>query len=144
MNLIVIFAIVGLMAALYSVKTHYEGGEHSICSFNETFNCDIVNQSIYSEFLGIPVALIGVGGYVFFLASILQYKNSKNEMLMNFMGMSALVGSAFSLYLTYVEAYVLYTWCIVCLTSAFSMIAVTVAVLWLRQIDLKPQEFKHE
>jgi len=131
------FSGTGLLASVYSVKTHYEGGDHAICSFNEVFNCDVVNHSAYSEFFGIPVALIGIAGYVFIMASIMQYKTSKNTLLMNLISLAVILGAVFSAYLTYIEAYVLYTWCIICITSAISMFVVMSASLWLRQIDEK-------
>lgn len=131
------FSGTGLLASLYSVKTHYEDSDHAICSFNEVFNCDVVNHSAYSEFFGIPVAIIGIAGYVFIMASIMQYRNSKNALLMNLISLSVILGAFFSAYLTYIEAYVLYTWCIICITSAISMFVVMSASLWLRQIDEK-------
>ena len=143
MGLILFFSVVGLVASVYSVKTHYAVNVSAICDINETFNCDVVNKSTYSQFLGIPVAFMGVGAYLFFLLSLFTYKSTKNEMLLDFMGAAALIGFLFSLYLTYVEAYVLYTWCLVCLSSQLSILVILISTLWLRSIDKKPQPYTH-
>lgn len=144
MRLAIIFGIIGLIAAMYSVKTHYEGGTHVICAINDTFDCDTVNQSTYSKFLGIPVSLIGVAGYVFILLTLLTYKNNKNATLIDILGVATIVGLGFSLYLTSIEAFVLYTWCLVCLLSQLSMLMITISVLWIRAIDLKSKTLIHE
>src|SRR5437868_4045723 len=57
-------ALVASGIHIYLANHHYnlvlgssEGG--SICNINQTFNCDAVNLSSYSEFLKIPIAVWG-------------------------------------------------------------------------------------
>ena len=89
------------------------------------FNCDIVNRSEYSSVMGIPVAAIGVVGYGVLLALATVYRSRAQTPLR--LLAAAVAGLGFALYLTYVEGFVLDTWCILCLSS-LGLIA-TIAVL---------------
>ena len=98
-----------------SLQRHYAKSATEFCDFNEKFSCDIVNRSEYSTVAGIPVAAIGVAGYAaLFLLS--TFWKSQPETPNRLLG-AALAGLAFALYLTYIEAYKLMTWCILCLIS---------------------------
>lgn len=120
---IIILSLIGIPIAGYGIYLHYAPlqGE-SFCNINDTFNCDVVSKSPYSKFLGIPVALIGLGGYLtFILLSILDIKNFFGNSMHKLMLFFAILGFAFTLYLTYLEAFVIYAWCIVCIGSAIVM-----------------------
>jgi uncharacterized membrane protein len=86
-----------------------------------------VNRSEYSSIMGIPVAAIGVAGYavLFVLAT---FRRAKAETPNQLLG-AAIAGLAFALYLTFVEAYVLKTWCVLCLISLGLISLVTVLAL---------------
>ena len=75
--------------------------------------------------MGIPVAAIGILGYGVLFALATVYR-SRAETPLRLLA-AAVAGLGFALYLTYVEGYVLDTWCILCLSS-LALIA-TVAVL---------------
>jgi uncharacterized membrane protein len=86
--------------------------------------CSVVNSSSYSEVSGIPVALVGVGGYLAILA-ILFIENrvkflKQNGTLITF-GLS-LIGFLFTLYLIYVELELIHALCPFCVTSQITMI----------------------
>ncbi len=112
---IAIFAIAGIAVSSLSLYHHYGSSKTNYCDFGESFNCDIVNRSVYSTVLGIPDALIGIFGYAALFAFATVYR-SKAE-TPTFLLVSSTAGLGFALYLTYIEAYVLATWCILCLTS---------------------------
>ncbi len=89
-------------------------------------DCTSVNNSIYSEIYGIPVAYIGLAGYLIILAAtILSIKFDDGSTMLSFavFGMT-LFGVLFSAYLTYIELAVLYAVCIYCVVSALLMIAI--------------------
>ena len=65
--------------------------------------------------MGIPVAGIGVVGYGLLLVLATAYR-SRAKTPMRLLAAAA-AGLAFALYLTYVEGFVLDTWCILCLSS---------------------------
>ena len=112
---IAILSLAGIIVSAVSLQRHYARSATAYCDFSQQFNCDIVNRSEYSTILGIPVAAIGVVGYgaLFFLATFWKSRVETPNRLLG----AALAGLAFALYLTYVEAYELMTWCILCLAS---------------------------
>jgi vitamin-K-epoxide reductase (warfarin-sensitive) len=122
---IAILSIVGAILSAVSLQRHYAKSETNFCDFSEKFSCDIVNRSEYSEVAGIPVAGIGVVGYVaLFLFSTLR--KSRSETPTRLLAAAA-GGLLFALYLTYVEAYELKTWCMLCLASQLVIFLITVA-----------------
>ena len=98
-----------------SLERHYAKSATAFCEVGEKFNCDIVNRSEYSTVMGIPVAGIGIVGYGVLLVLATVYR-ARVETPTRLLG-AALTGLAFALYLTYIEGYVLETWCILCLSS---------------------------
>lgn len=133
-----ILSLLGVGISAFTLLERMGAVSGEFCSINSKFNCDVVNSSVYSEILGLPVGLIGILGYGALLAGIFLYERSRFEWLITVMGSAALLGIAFSLYLTYIEAFVLYTWCIVCISSQVTMILVAIAILWLRRLDYHP------
>lgn len=121
---IAVLALTGAIVSGVSLERHYAKSATSYCDFGEKFNCDIVNRSEYSEVMGIPVAGIGVVGYgVLFALSTLYRARAKTPLRLL---VAAIAGLAFALYLTYVEGYVLTTWCILCLTSLALIFVISV------------------
>ncbi len=124
---VVLLVLAGIALSVISTINHYRTDPTSYCDFSEQFNCDIVNRSIYSRFPAqsshaVPVALIGLGGYVAIgLLAVLRGRTPKVLLLL-----AAIGGLGFSLYLTYVEARVLHVWCILCLGSLAVITAITV------------------
>ena len=127
--LIAAFSLAGIIDSAISLERHYAKSATTYCDFSEKFSCDIVNRSEYSEIAGIPVAGIGVAGYaaLFVLAT---FWRSHGETAFRLLAVS-LGGLAFALYLTYIEAYQLMTWCILCLVSLalIFLISVLAAIL---------------
>jgi vitamin-K-epoxide reductase (warfarin-sensitive) len=121
---IALLALAGALVSAVSLYHHFGSSKTSYCSFGETFNCDIVNRSIYSVVLGIPVGLIGIIGYLALLALTTVYRRKAETPAM--LLIASLAGLGFTLYLTYVEAFVLAVWCILCLSSLTLILAITV------------------
>ncbi len=75
LNIILIFSVLGLIASLYLLKSHYDpssGG--SFCDLSSTVSCSIVNTSVFSELFGVPVALLGA---LWFLWLILRCRQAQ-------------------------------------------------------------------
>ena len=108
-------ALAGMVVSAVSLQRHYAKSATAFCDVGERFNCDIVNRSEYSSLMGIPVAGIGVVGYgvLLVLATIYRSRTETPVRLLT----AALGGLGFALYLTYIEGFVLGTWCILCLSS---------------------------
>jgi len=131
-GVVAILSLGGVILSAVSLERHYAKSATAYCDFSQKFNCDMVNRSQYSSLEGIPVAAIGVAGYaaLFFLATFWRAREETPNRLMG----AALAGLAFALYLTYIEAYQLLTWCILCLSSLvlISLISVLTIVGKLR------------
>jgi uncharacterized membrane protein len=112
---IAILAVAGITVSAVSLERHYAKSATSFCDVGEKFNCDIVNRSEYSTVMGIPVAGIGIAGYGVLLALATVYRSRAETP--TWLLTAALAGLGFASYLTYVEGYVLETWCILCLSS---------------------------
>jgi vitamin-K-epoxide reductase (warfarin-sensitive) len=112
---IAVLAVSGVVVSAVSLERHYAKSATAFCELGERFNCDIVNRSEYSSVMGIPVAGIGIAGYGVLLALATVYR-SRAETPTRLLA-TALAGLGFALYLTYIEGYVLGTWCILCLSS---------------------------
>lgn len=121
---IAILAVAGIAVSAVSLQRHYAKSATAFCDFGERFNCDIVNRSEYSSLMGIPVAGIGVAGYGALLALATTFR-SRTETPSRLLA-AALAGLGFALYLSYVEAYKLDTWCILCLSSLGLIAGITV------------------
>jgi len=121
---IAVLAFAGIVVSSVSLYHHYGTSKTSYCDIGENFNCDIVNRSTYSTVLGVPDALIGIVGYSVLLVLTTLYR-AKSETPVVLLTASVL-GLAFALYLTYVEAFVLATWCILCLSSLTLICLITV------------------
>jgi vitamin-K-epoxide reductase (warfarin-sensitive) len=126
---IAVLTVAGVMVSAVSLQRHYAKSATAFCDVGEKFNCDIVNRSEYSRLMGIPVAAIGVAGYGVLLVLATVYR-SRAETPLRLLA-AAVVGLVFALYLTYVEGFVLDTWCMLCLSSLglIALIAVLAGVV---------------
>jgi vitamin-K-epoxide reductase (warfarin-sensitive) len=136
---IAILAVLGITVSSVSLDHHYRKSKTSYCDFGQSFNCDLVNRSEYSTVAGIPVALIGIMGYATLLAFATFYREKAETPAI--LVLASVGGLAFALYLTYVEKYILYAWCILCLSSLAVIFSITVlSVLLLAHRMRRPAE----
>jgi uncharacterized membrane protein len=113
----IILAILGVVDAIYLLVLKLTQNEH-MCIGNH--GCITVNNSAYSEIYGIPVSAYGILAYLVILVILLlepKWKQAKELGPYAILGIS-LVGVLFSAYLTYIEAYVIHSFCPFCLASA--------------------------
>ena len=121
--LIALLAIAGIIVSGLALHVHYST-ETQPCSINEKWDCGIVNHSPYAEIRGIPVATIGIAGYL--LIGVLALMRRRAFLLL-----ASLAGMAFALYLTNIEAKVLGVWCLYCVISQAVIAAITLlAISW--------------
>jgi uncharacterized membrane protein len=130
---IAVLALAGAVVSAASLYHHYGTSATSYCDIGENFNCDIVNRSIYSTIAGIPVALVGVAGYLAVLTLATFYRNQAEAPVT--LAIGSLAGLGFALYLTYIEGFVLAAWCILCLSSLALILSIAVlsSVLWVHR-----------
>ena len=107
-------ALIGLGIATYLTIVHYAGGS-PVCAI--AHGCATVQKSSYAEFAGVPVAVLGLLGYVAILTSLVK----DTETTRTVAAFLAIVGLAFSGWLTYVEIFEMHAICIWCVGSAICM-----------------------
>jgi vitamin-K-epoxide reductase (warfarin-sensitive) len=122
--LIAVLAVGGAVVSSVSLYQHYGTSQTTYCDFGESFNCDIVNRSTYSVIFGLPVALIGIIGYLVLLALATFYRSKAETPVM--LLIASLAGLGFALRLTYIEGFVLAAWCILCLSSLALILGIAV------------------
>ena len=109
-------ATAGLGIAAYLTVVHYTGAAPA-CAI--AHGCEVVQSSAYAKLAGVPVALLGLLGYIAILAGLLR----DDEAGRTATALIALAGAGFSLWLTYVEVFRLEAICIWCVGSAVCMVA---------------------
>lgn len=107
--LLAVLALAGIVVSVLALRVHYST-ESAPCSINEKWDCGIVNHSPYAVMFGVPVAAIGIAGYLLIL--VLAWLRRRGLLLV-----ATMVGMAFALYLSRIEATVLGVWCVYCVTS---------------------------
>ena len=121
--MIALLALAGAVDSGVALRNHYARSKSSYCEFGESFNCDIVNRSSYSAVMGIPVALVGILGYLTLLGLSTLYRGKAETPAV--LLVAGVIGLGFALYLTYIEAFVLAVWCILCLFSLAMIVGIT-------------------
>ncbi len=115
------FAVIGLAVSVYMTIFKLTGNEN-MCVGNG--GCSTVNASPYAEIYGIPVAVIGIVGYLALLVLLLIEPRGNTFLAENgtliIFGV-ALLGFLFTLYLIFLEIFVIKALCPFCLTSQISM-----------------------
>jgi len=121
--LIALLALAGVYVGWLALQVHYST-ETQPCSINEKWDCGIVNHSPYAVIGPVPVAAIGMAGYVVIAGLALA---RRRWLLAGVVG----IGLAFSLYLTHIEKDVLRVWCLYCVFSLGIISLITVlSILW--------------
>jgi uncharacterized membrane protein len=117
-------ALVGLLVSLYLWLWKIGALGALACGDG---GCERVQLSPYARIAGIPVAFIGVVGYLAILATSiagLQEPLIRRRWPTDAIVVLAAIGVAFTAYLTYLEAAVIESWCRGCLVSAAIIVAI--------------------
>ena len=115
----IILPILGIIVSGYlwynhNVLLNSENGDGLIpCTFGNSFNCDIVNSSSYSEIYGVPIAGLGLLSYVIVLLIALWKDARKWGVLLGVTGLMSL----YSISLFYISKFVIGSYCIFCIVS---------------------------
>ena len=129
----VILALIGLADSLYLT---YVKVTNQLALCGDLGDCESVNNSVYSEIGGIPIALLGAGAYLAILLALYVQRTSAEwheTAVLAVFGLS-LVGVIYSAYLTYVEIAILRAICPYCVVSAIVLVALLgISIADLRQ-----------
>lgn len=107
--LVVFFAVLGAVVATLALQVHYSN-KLEPCDINAHWDCGIVNHSRYSMIGAVPVAAIGIAGYL--LIGLLALLRKRDWTFA-----AALAGLCYALYLSHVENSILQVWCLYCVIS---------------------------
>jgi vitamin-K-epoxide reductase (warfarin-sensitive) len=119
--ILILLAGVGILASSLALREHYRTYGESPCSINDKWDCGIVNHSPYAIFLGVPVADIGIAGYL--LMAVLAFRRAYRLLLV-----AVAIALGFSLFLAHIEAHILGVWCIYCVASLGVVLLMTLLV----------------
>lgn len=126
---IALLALVGCFVALYLWLHALGVGGPLQCG---TGGCDTVQTSRWAVFLGLPVALYGVVGYfgilVVALAALRPAALVQRKWNVVLVGLAS-VGLLFTVYLTYLELFVIHAICRWCVGSAIIITAIWVVAV---------------
>ncbi len=128
--LIALLALAGVAVSALALRVHYSTATEP-CSINEKWDCGIVNHSPFSEVAHVPVAAIGIAGYLALAGLALARRRA-------LVVGAAIIGLGFALYLSHIERDVLQVWCLYCVISQGIIALVTLLSLgWLAVAQLK-------
>jgi uncharacterized membrane protein len=121
---IALLALCGVVVSVLALQVHYSSSTEP-CSINEKWDCGIVNHSQFAVVKGIPVAAIGIVGYL----ALIWFALAKQRQLL---AAAAAIAFGYSLYLGYIEKNVLGVWCLYCVISLFAIALITIlSAIWL-------------
>lgn len=121
--LIALLALAGVVVSVLALRVHYST-ETAPCAINDKWDCGIVNHSRFAEIDHIPVAAVGIAGYLALAGLAL----ARRRILV---AIAAIIGLGFALYLTHIEKDVLMVWCLYCVISQCIIAVETIlAVGW--------------
>ncbi len=132
----IVFGLAGLSVAGY-VFWKKKTAQPMVCPLNG--ECEVVTTSKYSKFLGVPVEAMGILYYglvvLIYVLNVLIPWLLSDTVLFIMMGMT--IGAfVFSLYLIFIQAFVLKKWCTWCLFSAGFSTFIFITAVFGSQIDL--------
>ena len=128
---IMIISFIGLIDAIYLSYLHHLVSAGAGCPTQDLpgLDCGVVLASDQAKLFGIPVAWLGVVGFLMLIAlSLDRYLNMDlertyyNKILLPITG---LIGVVFGSYLTYAEAFIIHEWCPFCVVAFILTIAAT-------------------
>jgi len=125
---IAVLSLIGIGMATYLTYVHYDGLKVLCLSGG---SCETVQSSSYAKLGGVPVAVLGLAGYIAILLSLAVRGDSGRVAGFGI----ALTGFGFSAYLTYRELFTIKAICQWCVGSAVLMtaLAILTAVRALRE-----------
>jgi uncharacterized membrane protein len=121
---IAVIALAGLVVSYLALRVHYSN-EVEACDINAHWDCGVVNHSPFAMIGPVPVAAMGMAGYV--LLGVLALMR-RRALVLGF----SVVGLGFALYLSHIEKDVLMVWCLYCVISQVLILILTLlAAGWL-------------
>ncbi|MBR9692902.1 vitamin K epoxide reductase family protein [Candidatus Woesearchaeota archaeon] len=138
---ILVLAAIGLALSLYLFNMHLNPVDSSFCDINAKVSCNVVDQSPYSELFGVPVSLFGIIYWFGVLCVVLIPQRltklialGDRKLFQQAFVAYMILGFLFSLYLTFIQAFVLHAWCPLCVLDAFAVTITLVLAIILARV----------
>jgi uncharacterized membrane protein len=128
--------LIGFFDSFYLTIKHYLNSSLN-CSI--LFGCDKVAASSYANFYGFPVPLLGVIFYLAFFILLFTYIfDFKRKIIVKFMVFTGLLGVIFSVWLLFLQIFIIKALCFYCLISdAAAIIIFALSLIFNFQFDKK-------
>jgi uncharacterized membrane protein len=133
-----VLTLAGIGVAAYLTYVHYAGLQ-PFCA-GGSHGCERVQSSSYASVGGLPVALLGLAGYVA-IAVALVAPGERARLAATAL---AVTGFGFSAYLTYLELFVIDAICQWCVASAVILTLLTVVTVWRLLVDDDPMAYARD
>ena len=136
-------ALAGLANAIYLSVSHYrvyiDPAYESFCAISKAVNCDTVSQSPYSIFLGVPVPVWGVIGFVFVLLFLpfAAGKSAQKKRMWPILFLILMGYSVYSVILAAISSFIIHSYCIMCLLS-FAITFLLTYFTWVIRCRFEP------
>ncbi|MCL5016308.1 MAG: vitamin K epoxide reductase family protein [Patescibacteria group bacterium] len=128
--LIFILSLLGLADTGYLTESHLNRTALVCGAVSSLSKCNLVANSSFSSIYGVPVALLGLLFYLaVFFGTAFYFWRGRNNHLLRWLIILAGAGLIFSLYLLYVQAFILKAFCQYCLASDILTIAIFIGLL---------------
>ena len=122
--ILALIAVAGLVVSYLALRVHFSTDVQP-CDINEHWDCGVVNHSPFAMIGPIPVAAVGMAGYL--LLGTLALLRRRAAFLV-----ASLAGLGYALYLTHIEKDVLMVWCLYCVISQSIILLLTLlGLIWL-------------
>jgi uncharacterized membrane protein len=116
--------VLGVGVAGYLTYIHYAGLQ-PVCA-GGSHGCERVQSSSYATLAGVPVAVLGLAGYLA-IAVALSAAGERGQLAAAAL---AVTGFGFSAYLTYLEFFVIHAICQWCVASAVLLTMLAALTVW--------------
>ena len=131
----VLLVLAGAVDSAYLAFLKFTG---TVAACSNIGDCEAVNNSKFAEIGGIPLALLGLLGYLAILAFLVletRFPSWKEGLHLSIFGFT-LAGTIYSAYLTYIEIAVLHAICPYCVVSAVVMLLLfVISIMRLRRLE---------
>lgn len=143
--LIILSAVIGILFSAYLLHHHilFSAGNitgKSMCAISETFDCDAVDASPYSEFAGFPIASFGIIFYliIIFLALLVFVRNKAFlEIAVVHIALLSALSIIYSIFLAYVSIAIIKSICLFCVITYLCNIGIFASSwLWAKRCEI--------
>lgn len=142
---VLVLCLAGLGVSAYLTVSHYrvhtDPGYQSFCAISKSINCDTVSQSQFAVWWGLPLAFWGVAAYSFILILVLfsTLPSAERRRAWTLSLVVACGGSLASIGFAIISAFIIETWCILCIAT-YGNNFFLVFLIWIirRRFQLEP------